>query len=78
MFPQALCRKYEPDLWFSTVRKSADNARATAICGRCPHQADCLTYSLEWAEYGIYGGKTAEERKVIRKERGLRLRTWAA
>ena len=78
MFPNAICRDYDPNLWFAVSKRSADNDRAIAICERCPEQAACLAYSLEWAEYGIYGGKTAEERKAIRKERGLQLRSYDA
>jgi WhiB family transcriptional regulator, redox-sensing transcriptional regulator len=76
MFPNALCRTYDPNLWFAVAKKSPDNDRAIAICQRCPERDACLAYGLEWAEYGIYGGTTADERKALRREQGVTLRSY--
>lgn len=72
-FPNAACRDHDPNLWFTPSRRSPNNDRAIAICNTCPHQTDCLAYSLEYAHDGIWGGKTAAERDVIRRRRGLRI-----
>ena len=77
MFPDAACRHHDPNLWFSPAKKSPDNAVAAAICGGCPHQQECLEYSLEWASDGIWGGLTADQRAAVRRERGIVLRTAA-
>jgi len=70
-FPDAACRDHDPNLWFDPYRRSPNNAKAIAICNTCPHQIDCLAYSLEWATDGIWGGKTAAERVVLRNKSGL-------
>lgn len=72
-FPHAACRDHDPNLWFAVSRRSPDNDLAVAICGTCPHIHDCLTYSLEHASHGIWGGKTAEERAALRRQHGLQL-----
>jgi WhiB family redox-sensing transcriptional regulator len=38
------------------------------ICASCPVRVDCLLYSLVAGEiYGIWGGTTEEERRLIRR-----------
>lgn len=41
---------------------SVEEARAKAICGRCPYRAPCLDYATRHGEKGIWGGKTEAER----------------
>ena len=71
---RAACREYDPTLWFTTSKRADRNTKAIAICETCPIVADCLAYSLEWASDGIWGGKTAEERNALRRERNIPLR----
>lgn len=70
----AACRDHDPSLWFSTTRKNDRNAEAVRICAGCPIREACLEHSLEWASDGIWGGLTAEERSVLRRERKITLR----
>jgi WhiB family redox-sensing transcriptional regulator len=70
---KGLCKSHDSNLWFSPSPKSEDTARAVAICNRCPIREGCLTHSLEWGEEGVWGGLTAKERKVVRRERGVTL-----
>ena len=72
-----VCKDHDPNLWFSPSPTSADTAAAVALCGTCPVREECLTYSLEWGEEGVWGGLTAKERRVIRRERGVKLRSAA-
>lgn len=48
-------------------------AAAKAVCGRCPVAAKCLDWALRAGEpAGIWGGTTAEERRLLR---GTRLKS---
>ena len=40
---------------------------AKAICGMCPVQSQCLAHAMKHQEYGIWGGLTANERRVARR-----------
>jgi hypothetical protein len=43
---------------------------AREICMRCPVMAKCLKVGM-YHDYGIWGGTTPEQRKLIRKEQPL-------
>ena len=45
--------------------------QAIQICNLCPVSTHCLEYSLRHEPYGIWGGKTEEERAHIRQTRGI-------
>lgn len=59
---QALCTPDHFDLMFSELPSKV--ARMKAICAECPVQSDCLQFGLS-DEYGIFGGLTPSERKVL-------------
>lgn len=43
---------------------------AKRICNSCPHRDECLLWALETAqEDGVWGGKTARERRQMIKTR---------
>jgi len=44
---------------------------AQKICDSCPVFNNCLQYALEVKVEGIWGGTDEEERKAIRKARGI-------
>ena len=70
-FPDAACAEsdFNPDTWFpEAIRnpsvREQDTFIATAICGQCPHQVDCLQFALDnRIGDGIWGGKLPEERR---------------
>ena len=82
----AACRPGEPDAYpeiFWPVGTDGPAKRQTraakAICRGCPVRNDCLTWALENAEGGIWGGKTDEERRRMRRHpAGQRTRAGAA
>ena len=45
----------------------AQVAAAKAVCARCPVVADCLAEALARMPYGIAGGLTEQERRVLRR-----------
>jgi WhiB family redox-sensing transcriptional regulator len=71
----AACKGEDPDLFFGpsaefvTTRQQRD-AKAKAICARCPVRAECVEYALDTREaYGIWGGLTEDERRAMLRQR---------
>lgn len=62
----AECRDEPAELFFSV---SGDVQRAKSICQRCQVKEGCLAYALETPQlYGIWGGFSAAERVLMRRE----------
>ena len=53
--------------------KRTREANAKAVCATCPVIQQCLTWAMTVNEpYGVWGGKSADERHAIRNDgRGL-------
>ncbi|KAB7761203.1 WhiB family transcriptional regulator [Mycolicibacterium mucogenicum] len=75
---RALCRDHDPDIWFpdpegiaghGAARIRAEReAIAIPICEACPVQAECLAWALvNDQRFGVWGGKTEQERETIRR-----------
>ena len=69
----AACRDIDTDLFFpagDTGPAAVKIQKAKAICRRCPVQEDCLAFAMAfYQEYGIWGGLTEDERRVLRRRR---------
>ena len=51
-------------------------ARAKAICASCPSRDCCLEFALvTHQDYGVWGGATEDERRVMRRARRAAART---
>jgi WhiB family redox-sensing transcriptional regulator len=67
---RSACRHADPELFFPVG--SAGPAleaidRAKAICQECPVRARCLDWALTHnVAYGVWGGRTEEERRASR------------
>ena len=77
---RAACRGEESALFFAPnyferrEQKEAREAKAKAICVRCPVRAECLEYALRIREpHGIWGGLNELERRALLRSRGDRL-----
>lgn len=65
----AACAHVDPELFYPP--KGATSRPAIRICTACPVRADCLRSAIEHAEpYGIWGGLTANQRRVLRRRAG--------
>ena len=62
-----LCIGEDPDVFFPSHGDSGTKARQ--ICGICPVRGDCLEYSTEADEDGIWGGLDQDERRNLRRKR---------
>ena len=73
------CRHSDPELFFpvTTAGPAAGQvALAKAVCARCPVRALCLEFALDSGQaFGVWGGTTGEERRLIRRRRDYRRRS---
>jgi WhiB family redox-sensing transcriptional regulator len=60
---QAACNGKQ-ELFFSDHKQSIVQ-QAKLVCGECPVRAQCLSHALENQEIGIWGGYTANERRMM-------------
>jgi WhiB family transcriptional regulator, redox-sensing transcriptional regulator len=70
---RAACRDENPELFFPIGDGAAAQeqvARAKVVCGRCPVRQQCLDFALSTGQdAGIWGGLTAAERRLVRRDR---------
>lgn len=73
---RALCRRYDPELWFpvgTTGPAVTQAAEAKEICNACPIERACLEEALTRGyDSGIFGGKDEEERRTLLRRGGIR------
>jgi WhiB family redox-sensing transcriptional regulator len=72
---RAKCKDVDPSLFFPvgvTGEAELQIRRAKEFCQTCPVSLDCLEFALRTnQEYGIWGGKDEEERRIIRRIRRM-------
>ncbi|GAA4179102.1 WhiB family transcriptional regulator [Streptosporangium oxazolinicum] len=67
------CATSDPELFFPLTPSAEHEARAKAVCERCPVLEECRAYALRAAEpEGIWGGLTVRERRGLRFPSGWR------
>lgn len=74
---RAACRDRDTNYWFPEKRGANNPATvmAVSICKtKCPVIEQCLKWAMDKPElHGIWGGKTAEERRGMRRQRTSRI-----
>lgn len=60
----AICIGEDPDLFFPS--HGDPGTRARLVCANCPVRPDCLGYSIDADEFGIWGGLDQEQRRALR------------
>jgi WhiB family redox-sensing transcriptional regulator len=66
----APCQSTDPDTFFPDTTDYKMITLAKSFCKECDSitKADCLSFALDnGINYGVWGGKTEEERKLIRR-----------
>lgn len=73
-----LCAEVDGEVWFpeSGGDRIAINM-AKKICQRCTHQSECAEWGIHNEQFGIWGGLTASNRILIRRQRKLKVRNIA-
>lgn len=75
---EAVCRRDEAGLFFApskepTAARLAREAAAKRVCAGCPVMLECREHALLQPEpYGVWGGLTAAERRVVLARRRRR------
>ncbi|WP_330459579.1 WhiB family transcriptional regulator [Streptomyces sp. NBC_00820] len=81
---EAVCRRDEAGLFFApskepTAARLSREEAAKRVCARCPVMVECREHALLQPEpYGVWGGLTAAERRVVlarRRRREMELKT---
>ena len=63
----AECSNHPHEVFFIEMGESARPAKS--ICSECSVSFDCLLDSLQFGDrYGIFGGYTERERRVVKRE----------
>ncbi len=69
----ARCRTVDSELFFPvgvTGDAEVQIRNAKRVCADCPVSLQCLEYALRTnQEYGVWGGRDEEERKMLRRIR---------
>ncbi|MET7638243.1 WhiB family transcriptional regulator [Streptomyces sp. NPDC005438] len=75
---EAACRRDEAGLFFApsqepTAARLSREQAAKSVCARCPVLMECREHALLQPEpYGVWGGLTAAERRVVLARRRRR------
>ncbi|MGH8885081.1 MAG: WhiB family transcriptional regulator [Egibacteraceae bacterium] len=73
---KAACLDEDPELFFpiGTTGRALDQIEeAKAVCAQCPVIQECLEWALDTKQdAGVWGGKSEEERRTLRRKRGRR------
>jgi WhiB family transcriptional regulator, redox-sensing transcriptional regulator len=68
----ATCRDLNPELFFpiGVTGQAVDQIEiAKMYCGNCPSKDQCLEFAVTTnQEYGVWGGTTEDERRVLRRQ----------
>jgi len=66
------CLNMDTELFFphGVSGPALDQAnQAKAVCATCPVAQACLEWALKTNQLGVWGGKTEEERRALRRKR---------
>jgi WhiB family redox-sensing transcriptional regulator len=73
-FEKPLCAEVGSDIFFPEKEEGKVYAgMAKKICANCIHKIECLEWAVVANEkFGIWGGVTERNRRVLRKRRGFK------
>src|SRR4051812_8098688 len=78
----ALCRDEDPELFFPIGTSGPallQVEQAKAVCQRCSVTSDCLQWALDSGQdAGVWGGMSEDERRLMKRRGGLRVRAHSA
>lgn len=68
---RAVCRDYDPEMFFPDPSDTVGQREAKAVCARCPVRVECLTEAdRRHEQYGIWGGLERTDRGGAQRPRG--------
>lgn len=70
-----LCAEVGGEYWYpediSGNGKNENTTLAQSICGNCRHRIECAEWGIAKERFGVWGGLTANQRRIIRRKRGI-------
>ena len=67
------CATVGGDFWFPENEagsfSNSDIRTAKSICRSCVHQSECAEWGIAKENYGIWGGLTQLDRKILRRQK---------
>jgi WhiB family redox-sensing transcriptional regulator len=61
--------------YFFNDAKKTNVRQAKKICADCPVRLECLEHGMTHDEYGVWGGLTANERRVLKRNQRASLKS---
>ena len=58
----------DPEIFFPDSTDLETTKQAKKLCIQCKVTSDCLTFGIKTNSAGIWGGKTEEERRSIKRK----------
>jgi WhiB family redox-sensing transcriptional regulator len=71
----ANCKGQFTDMFYETFPTKLERQVRKSLCGTCEVFQECREYAIRHEEFGYWGGLGERERRHIRSQRGIRLRT---
>ena len=68
-FENPLCAQVDGDVWFP--EKGGNIVAAQSICHKCPHRTECAEWGIKHESHGIWGGLSANDRRLIRRKKNI-------
>ncbi len=77
-FKEALCAQVGTEVFYLEDRdevreraRQADYSMAKRVCQSCVHLIECGEWGINKERFGLWGGFTPQERKLIRRRRNI-------
>jgi WhiB family transcriptional regulator, redox-sensing transcriptional regulator len=74
-FENPSCAQISTDLFFPEQGEDVHLIRQIKnVCKLCPHQQECAEWGIQNERYGIWGGLSDADRKIVRRQRRIIIR----
>ena len=71
----ALCAEVGPTLFYAEPNDNMMTVAAKQVCNVCPVIDTCAEHGIKHEVHGVWGGLSPNERRLIRRERGIDVQT---
>lgn len=61
-------KEIDPEIFFPDPTDLDTTRKAKLLCLSCKSQFDCLSFAMKTNSHGIWGGKTDDERRSIKRK----------
>jgi len=78
LYENPACATVGGDFWFPEKHDGSSNSTemlmAVRICKGCPHRTECAEWGIKKERFGIWGGLSERQRRLIRRQKNITLR----